>query len=202
MGVDGVENRGSTDRIHLIFDITILDQPEPEWLAQLQPSGPGLLREAPRRLGEHRHALRHFRGLRVARRAVDHALLDALDDAGEAEQIVGEIPVELVARPARRIAPNSARRSRQASECRARQDRVRRARQRRRPASSTASRDRRNRRADRRASPAPSRAPRSACRRRRTRHCRCDSRHGRSRCATAPASVSGRKAISRSISGR
>ena len=56
-----VENRGSTDRIHLIFEYYDLDQPEPEWLAQLQPSGPGLLREAPRRLGEHRHALRPFR---------------------------------------------------------------------------------------------------------------------------------------------
>ena len=51
MGVHGVENRGSTDRIHLIFEYYDLDQPEPEWLAQLQPSGPGPDREAPRRLG-------------------------------------------------------------------------------------------------------------------------------------------------------
>ena len=120
---------------------------------------------------------------------------------GEAEQIVGEIPVELVRRPARRNAPNSARRSRRASGCRARRDRVRQAPRRRPRASSTASRDRRNRRADRRASPAPSRAPRSASRRRRTRHCRCDSRRGRSTVRDCSGRVSGRNAISRSISG-
>ena len=38
MGVHGVENRGTTDRIHLIFEYYDLDQPEPEWLAQLQPA--------------------------------------------------------------------------------------------------------------------------------------------------------------------
>jgi hypothetical protein len=35
MGVHAVENRGPTDRIHLIFEYYDVDQPEPEWLAQL-----------------------------------------------------------------------------------------------------------------------------------------------------------------------
>jgi aspartyl/asparaginyl beta-hydroxylase (cupin superfamily) len=38
MGVHAVENRGDTDRIHLIFEYYDLDQPEPEWLAALQPA--------------------------------------------------------------------------------------------------------------------------------------------------------------------
>ena len=97
--------------------------------------------------------------LRVARGAVDHALLDALDDPGETEEVVGEIPVELRLRPARRIALSSARRLRPASECPAPAGRARRAPRRRRRASSIASRDRRNPRADRRASQAPNRAP-------------------------------------------
>ena len=37
MGVHAVENRGASDRIHLIFEYFDLDQPEPEWLAALQP---------------------------------------------------------------------------------------------------------------------------------------------------------------------
>jgi hypothetical protein len=36
MGMHSVENRGSTDRIHLIFEYYDLDQPEPAWLGQLQ----------------------------------------------------------------------------------------------------------------------------------------------------------------------
>lgn len=36
MGLHAVQNRGSTDRIHLIFEYYDLDQPEPEWLAVLQ----------------------------------------------------------------------------------------------------------------------------------------------------------------------
>jgi hypothetical protein len=36
MGVHAVENRGSTDRVHLIFEYYDLDQPEPAWLAQVQ----------------------------------------------------------------------------------------------------------------------------------------------------------------------
>jgi hypothetical protein len=36
MGLHAVENRGSTDRIHLIFEYYDLDQPEPAWLAQMQ----------------------------------------------------------------------------------------------------------------------------------------------------------------------
>lgn len=35
MGPHAVENRGTTDRIHLIFEYYDLDQPEPQWLAQL-----------------------------------------------------------------------------------------------------------------------------------------------------------------------
>jgi hypothetical protein len=35
MGVHAVENRGLTDRIHLIFEYYDLDQPEPAWLAQV-----------------------------------------------------------------------------------------------------------------------------------------------------------------------
>jgi hypothetical protein len=33
MGTHAVENRGDTDRIHLIFEYYDLDQPEPDWLA-------------------------------------------------------------------------------------------------------------------------------------------------------------------------
>jgi hypothetical protein len=36
MGFHAVENRGETDRIHLIFEYYDLDQPEPAWLAELQ----------------------------------------------------------------------------------------------------------------------------------------------------------------------
>ena len=36
MGVHAVENRGTTDRIHLIFEYYDLDQPEPNWLAPLR----------------------------------------------------------------------------------------------------------------------------------------------------------------------
>jgi len=35
MGLHAVENRGKTDRIHLIFEYYDLDQPEPDWLAGL-----------------------------------------------------------------------------------------------------------------------------------------------------------------------
>ena len=35
MGAHAVENRGSSDRIHLIFEYFDLDQPEPEWIDQL-----------------------------------------------------------------------------------------------------------------------------------------------------------------------
>ena len=35
MGVHAVENRGAADRIHLIFEYYDLDQPEPEWLAEV-----------------------------------------------------------------------------------------------------------------------------------------------------------------------
>src|SRR5215208_5435888 len=38
MGLHAVENRGSTDRIHLIFEYYDLDQPDPEWLAGLLAS--------------------------------------------------------------------------------------------------------------------------------------------------------------------
>jgi hypothetical protein len=36
MGLHAVDNRGTSDRIHLIFEYYDLDQPEPEWLAALQ----------------------------------------------------------------------------------------------------------------------------------------------------------------------
>jgi len=35
MGLHAVENRGNTDRVHLIFEYYDLDQPEPEWLTGL-----------------------------------------------------------------------------------------------------------------------------------------------------------------------
>ncbi len=35
MGLHAVENRGTTDRIHLIFEYYDLDQPEPDWIAGL-----------------------------------------------------------------------------------------------------------------------------------------------------------------------
>jgi Aspartyl/Asparaginyl beta-hydroxylase len=38
MSLHAVENRGSTDRIHLIFEYYDLDQPEPEWLDGLLAS--------------------------------------------------------------------------------------------------------------------------------------------------------------------
>ena len=38
MGLHAVENRGATDRIHLIFEYYDLDQPEPEWLSAMQPA--------------------------------------------------------------------------------------------------------------------------------------------------------------------
>jgi len=38
MGKHGVENRGSTDRIHLIFEYFDLDQPEPDWATALWSS--------------------------------------------------------------------------------------------------------------------------------------------------------------------
>ena len=37
MGLHAVENRGLTDRIHLIFEYYDLDQAEPVWLANLAP---------------------------------------------------------------------------------------------------------------------------------------------------------------------
>ena len=37
MGLHAVENRGETDRVHLIFEYYDLDQPEPDWLADLPP---------------------------------------------------------------------------------------------------------------------------------------------------------------------
>jgi len=40
MGPHAVENRGSTDRIHLIFEYYDLDQPEPDWLAELAAARP------------------------------------------------------------------------------------------------------------------------------------------------------------------
>jgi hypothetical protein len=36
MGPHAVRNEGTSERIHLIFEYYDLDQPEPEWLAQLQ----------------------------------------------------------------------------------------------------------------------------------------------------------------------
>ena len=36
MGLHAVENRGTTDRIHLIFEYFDVDQPAPDWLAPLQ----------------------------------------------------------------------------------------------------------------------------------------------------------------------
>jgi hypothetical protein len=36
MGLHAVQNRGSTDRIHLIFEYYDLDQPEPAWLGELE----------------------------------------------------------------------------------------------------------------------------------------------------------------------
>jgi hypothetical protein len=36
MGLHAVENRGSSDRIHLIFEYYDVDQPAPDWLAPLQ----------------------------------------------------------------------------------------------------------------------------------------------------------------------
>ena len=38
MGLHAVQNRGSTDRIHLIFECYDLDQPEPEWLSEVLES--------------------------------------------------------------------------------------------------------------------------------------------------------------------
>jgi hypothetical protein len=40
MGRHAVQNRGTTDRIHLIFEYYDVDQPEPEWLAPLVAAEP------------------------------------------------------------------------------------------------------------------------------------------------------------------
>jgi Aspartyl/Asparaginyl beta-hydroxylase len=40
MGLHGVVNEGSSDRIHLIFEYFDLDQPEPEWLSPLLANRP------------------------------------------------------------------------------------------------------------------------------------------------------------------
>lgn len=40
MGLHAVENRGDTDRIHLIFEYYDLDQPEPDWIAGLAAQTP------------------------------------------------------------------------------------------------------------------------------------------------------------------
>jgi hypothetical protein len=41
MGLHSVENRGPTDRIHLIFEYYDLDQPEPDWIEPLVQAQPG-----------------------------------------------------------------------------------------------------------------------------------------------------------------
>ncbi len=38
MGLHAVENRGATDRIHLIFEYYDVDQPAPDWVDRLQPA--------------------------------------------------------------------------------------------------------------------------------------------------------------------
>src|SRR5690242_6846204 len=60
------------------------------------PLSARLLRKPPGGRGEHRHALGHLGRLDMTGGAVDHTLLDALDDSRKPEQIVGEIPIELV----------------------------------------------------------------------------------------------------------
>jgi hypothetical protein len=46
MGKHAVENRGSTDRIHLIFEYYDLDQPEPDWALALWESQADASRQA------------------------------------------------------------------------------------------------------------------------------------------------------------
>ena len=46
MGKHAVENRGSTDRIHLIFEYYDLDQPEPDWALALWESQANANRQA------------------------------------------------------------------------------------------------------------------------------------------------------------
>jgi hypothetical protein len=46
MGKHAVENRGSTDRIHLIFEYYDLDQPEPDWALALWESQADANRQA------------------------------------------------------------------------------------------------------------------------------------------------------------
>jgi len=41
MGVHGVDNRGDSDRVHLIFEYYDLDQPEPDWLPEAIARGQG-----------------------------------------------------------------------------------------------------------------------------------------------------------------
>lgn len=41
MGIHAVQNRGSTDRIHLIFEYYDRDQPEPQWLEPMLAAGNG-----------------------------------------------------------------------------------------------------------------------------------------------------------------
>lgn len=46
MAVHAVTNRGTTDRIHLIFEYFDLDQPEPEWIEPLVQAQPGYAQRA------------------------------------------------------------------------------------------------------------------------------------------------------------
>ena len=122
-----------------------------------------LRRELPRLDRKRPHQRRHGGGVLARRGAVAHAPDDALQDRGQAEEIVGEIDrqmrprVEAGARDvsvdivrARRDAERARDRGRRACRCRRRSPTA---------ACPTASGDRRDRRADRRAWTAPSRAP-------------------------------------------
>src|SRR5512138_1515018 len=60
--------------------------------------GPGALRETPAQFGQHRHLRAEARRLGVGGHAGARARADALQDRGEAEQVVGQAEVPVLAR--------------------------------------------------------------------------------------------------------
>ena len=58
-------------------------------------SGPGLQRVFPCRVCQRADPVGHGLGVGAAGGAIEVALLDALDDAGQTEVVIGQIPVPL-----------------------------------------------------------------------------------------------------------
>ena len=165
---------------------------------------PRLARELPRLVGKRPHHLRLGGGVLAGRGAVAHAADDALQDRGDAEEIVGEIDGEMRPRIEPGARDDKRRHSRPATECRAPRDRGRQASRCRRrsptAACATASGDREvgERIAERGELPVEH-GEHLRRDRRRGSYCRADSRHARAAPAPAGGRCAGSQAISRSI---